>query len=32
MRLGIMIGYAGRKVTLPMDVIKTADELGVYAV
>ncbi len=32
MRLGIMIGYAGRKVTLPMDVIKTADDLGVYAV
>ena len=32
MRLGIMIGYASRKITLPMDVIKTADELGVYAV
>jgi F420-dependent oxidoreductase-like protein len=32
MRLGIMIGYAARKITLPMDLIRTADELGVYAV
>lgn len=32
MRLGIMIGYATRKITLPMDLIRTADELGVYAV
>ncbi len=32
MRLGIMIGYATRKISLPMDLIKTADELGIYAV
>ena len=32
MRLGIMIGYAAREITLPLDLIKTADELGVYAV
>ena len=32
MRLGIMIGYAGRKVELPMALIKEADQLGVYAV
>ncbi len=32
MRLGIMIGYAAGKISLPMDLIKTADELGVYAV
>lgn len=32
MRLGIMIGYATRKITLPMDLIRMADELGVYAV
>jgi F420-dependent oxidoreductase-like protein len=27
-----MIGYAERKITLPMNLIKMADELGVYAV
>ena len=32
MRIGIMIGYAAGKINLPMDLIKTADELGVYAV
>ncbi len=32
MRLGIMIGYAGRKVELPTALVKEADELGVYAV
>lgn len=32
MRLGIMLGYAGRRVELPMDIIRAADELGVYAV
>ncbi len=32
MRLGIMIGYAGRKVELPMTLIREADQLGVYAV
>ena len=32
MRLGMMIGYAGRRVELPMELIQAADELGVYAV
>jgi F420-dependent oxidoreductase-like protein len=32
MRLGIMIGYAAGKISLPMDLVRTADELGVYAV
>jgi len=32
MRLGMMIGYAGRRVELPMALIKEADQLGVYAV
>lgn len=32
MRLGIMIGYASRQISLPLDLIRTADELGVYAV
>ncbi|MCA9926262.1 MAG: LLM class flavin-dependent oxidoreductase, partial [Anaerolineales bacterium] len=32
MRLGIMIGYAGRRVELPLALIQEADELGVYAV
>ena len=32
MRLGLMIGYAGRKVQLPMELIQEADRLGYYAV
>lgn len=32
MRLGLMIGYSGRKVSLPLDLIREADRLGVYAV
>ena len=32
MRLGLMIGYSGRKVELPMALIKEADRLGYYAV
>ncbi|MBN2500554.1 MAG: LLM class F420-dependent oxidoreductase [Anaerolineales bacterium] len=32
MRLGLMLGYSGSKVELPMDLVKLADELGVYAV
>jgi len=32
MRVGIMLGYAARKISLPMDLIYAADELGVYAV
>ncbi|MEM7111865.1 MAG: LLM class F420-dependent oxidoreductase [Chloroflexota bacterium] len=31
MRLGIMIGYSGRTIELPMELIKAADEMGVYA-
>ncbi len=32
MRLGLMTGYSGAKIELPMDVIREADRLGVYAV
>ncbi|MGB0388060.1 MAG: LLM class F420-dependent oxidoreductase [Ardenticatenaceae bacterium] len=32
MRLGIMAGYSGAKIQLPMGLIKEADRLGVYAV
>jgi F420-dependent oxidoreductase-like protein len=32
MRLGIMAGYSGAKIELPMDIIREADRLGVYAV
>ncbi len=32
MRLGLMIGYSGRKVELPMAIIKEADKLGYYVV
>ena len=32
MRLGIMAGYSGARIELPMDVICEADRLGVYAV
>lgn len=32
MRLGIMAGYSGATINLPMDMIKEADRLGVYAV
>lgn len=32
MRLGLNIGYSGAKIDLPMDLIKSADELGYYAV
>ena len=31
MRLGIMAGYSGAKIHLPMEMIKEADDLGVYA-
>ena len=30
MRLGLMLGYAGRQIELPMEMIKEADRLGVY--
>ncbi len=29
MRLGLMLGYAGRKIELPMELVKEADRLGV---
>lgn len=32
MRLGLMIGYSSGKVDLPLDLIREADKLGVYAV
>lgn len=32
MRLGMMIGYSGAKIDLPLDLIQEADRLGVYAV
>jgi F420-dependent oxidoreductase-like protein len=32
MRLGIMAGYSGAKIDLPMEMIQEADRLGVYAV
>ncbi len=32
MRLGIMLGYAGRRIELPIELVKEADRLGVYAV
>jgi len=32
MRLGMMLGYAAGKIELPMELIKEADRLGVYAV
>ncbi|MCB0186090.1 MAG: LLM class flavin-dependent oxidoreductase, partial [Caldilineaceae bacterium] len=32
MRLGLMIGYAGAQMTLPVDLVREADRLGYYAV
>src|SRR5262249_29198193 len=32
MRLGLMTGYPGAKIELPMGIIREADKLGVYAV
>jgi len=32
MRLGLMAGYSGAQINLPMDVIKEADKLGYYVV
>lgn len=31
MRLGLMLGYAGRRIELPVDLVQEADRLGVYA-
>ncbi|HCS27760.1 MAG TPA: LLM class F420-dependent oxidoreductase, partial [Spongiibacteraceae bacterium] len=28
MKLGMMLGYSGKKLTLPMDLIKQAEKLG----
>ena len=32
MRLGLMIGYAAGKIELPLELVKVADRLGVYAI
>ncbi len=32
MRLGLMVGYSGATLSLPMEMIKAADRLGYYAV
>ncbi|MCL4262694.1 MAG: LLM class F420-dependent oxidoreductase [Anaerolineae bacterium] len=32
MRLGIMLGYAGRRIELPIELVQEADRLGVYAI
>jgi F420-dependent oxidoreductase-like protein len=32
MRLGLMVGYSGSTISLPMEMIKEADRLGCYAV
>jgi len=32
MRLGLMLGYAGRRIELPMELVKEADRLGVHVV
>lgn len=32
MRLGLMVGYSGSTIALPMEMIKEADRLGYYAV
>jgi F420-dependent oxidoreductase-like protein len=32
MRLGIMLGYAGRRIELPVELVKEADQSGVYAI
>ncbi len=32
MRLGLMLGYAARRIELPMDLIQAAESLGVYAI
>jgi alkanesulfonate monooxygenase SsuD/methylene tetrahydromethanopterin reductase-like flavin-dependent oxidoreductase (luciferase family) len=32
MRLGLMLGYAAGKIELPLELVKEADRLGVYAV
>ncbi len=31
MRLGLMLGYAGRRIELPVELVQEADRLGVYA-
>lgn len=32
MRLGLMLGYAGRRLELPLELVQEADKLGVYAI
>lgn len=31
MRLGLVVGYSGSRIELPMDLVKAADEMGYYA-
>lgn len=30
MRLGLVVGYSGSRITLPMDIVQAADEMGYY--
>jgi F420-dependent oxidoreductase-like protein len=32
MRLGLMLGYSGERISLPLDMIRAADRMGVYAI
>jgi F420-dependent oxidoreductase-like protein len=32
MRLGLMLGYSGERIALPLEMIQAADRMGVYAV
>ena len=32
MRLGLMLGYAAGKLELPIELVREADRLGVYAI
>lgn len=32
MRLGLMLGYSGARLDLPLELIQEADRLGYYAV
>ncbi|MFL5806587.1 MAG: LLM class F420-dependent oxidoreductase [Roseiflexaceae bacterium] len=32
MRLGLMLGYSGERISLPIEQIKAADRMGVYAI
>src|SRR5262245_95512 len=32
MRLGLMLGYSGKRISLPIEQIKAADQLGLFAI